>query len=172
MHNTDWRYALFLKYRIRYRVRQIRDLMATWVAWQRFNQPADFQPPAWEEADVFNNVLPWTVASAALGKTEEHLRYKVYCIAQELQRCEEELLFLPQDALNTLQYFHHQFHKLQAAHQAAVAAEQQASSAIEQSMCRGRAYKLSAWLMRIASMQNRAAEAFEKAGWLERLAPA
>lgn len=153
-------------------MRQIRDLMATWVAWQRFNQPADFQPPAWEEADVFNNVLPWTVASAAQGKTEQHLRYKVYCIAQELQRCQEELLFLPQDALNTLLYFQHQHNKLQLAREAALAAEQQASCTMEKGMCRGRAYKLSAWLARVASMQNRAVEAFEKAGWLGRPAGA
>ena len=85
-------------------MRQIRELMAVWEGWQRFNQPLDFLPPT----DVFSNVLPWTAASGAQGLTEQHMRYKVYCIAQELQRCEEELRFLPQDALNTLHYLDHQ----------------------------------------------------------------
>lgn len=58
-------------------MRKIRELMAVWEGWQRFNQPADFQPPPWTEAEVFNNELPWTAASASQGLTEQHLRYKV-----------------------------------------------------------------------------------------------
>ena len=152
--------------RIRYRVRQIRELMAVWEGWQRFNQPAGFQPPAWDEADVFNNVLPWTAASAAQGLTEQHMRYKVFCIAQELQRCEEELRFLPQDALNTLQYLTHQQQVLGAALAAMHAAQQQAVGAAEQAMCEGRSHALRAWQARITSMQRRAAQAFREAGWI------
>ena len=59
-------------------LRQTRELMALWDTWKRFNQAPGFQPPAWDEADVFNNVLPWTAASAAQGPTEQHLRFKVY----------------------------------------------------------------------------------------------
>ena len=135
-------------------MRQIRELMAIWEGWLRFNQPVGFQPPCWEEADVFDNVLPWTAASGAQGLTEQHMRYKVYCIAQELQRCEEELRFLPQDALNTLEYLSDQQSMLAAA-LAAVPAEEG-----------GRAHALRAWQARITTMQRSAAKAFRGAGWI------
>lgn len=138
-------------------MRQIRELMAVWEGWQRFNQPLDFLPPTWEEADVFSNVLPWTAASGAQGLTEQHMRYKVYCIAQELQRCEEELRFLPQDALNTLHYLDHQQVLLAAALVAVLA---------EPVMQEGRAHVLRAWQARITGMQLQAAQAFREAGWI------
>jgi hypothetical protein len=153
--------------RIRYRVRQIRELMAVWEGWKRFNQPPGYQPPAWDESDIYNNVLPWTVASTAEGVTEQHLRYKIYCVAQELCRCEEELRYLPQDALNTLHYFQHQQEQLAAAQAAAGVAERAAATPVQQAVCRGKAYILRAWQARIASMQQRAAEAFQQAGWIE-----
>jgi len=158
--------------RIRYRVRQIRELMAVWEGWLRFNQPPDFQPPAWEEADVFNNVLPWTAASGAQGLTEQHVHYKVYCIAQELQRCEEEQRFLPQDAMNTLCYLQHQQRMLADAVAAINNGGQQAVACAEQLMCRGQAHTLQAWQARIAIMQQKAARAFHKAGWLAPATPA
>lgn len=71
-------------YRIRYRVRQIRELMAVWEAWQRFNQEPEFELPAWEEADVFSNVLPWMAASPAQSTTEQHARYKVICAVEAM----------------------------------------------------------------------------------------
>ena len=59
--------------------------MVVWDAWQRFGQAFGFEPPVWDEVAVFNNELPWTAASGAQGPTEQHMRYKVYCVAQELQ---------------------------------------------------------------------------------------
>lgn len=50
---------------MQYRIRLIRQLMSEWAAWFTFMQPPGVQPPAYEEADVFNNILPWTEASAA-----------------------------------------------------------------------------------------------------------
>lgn len=147
-------------------MRQIRELMAVWEGWQRFNRPPSFQPPAWEEADVFNNILPWTVASAAQGLTEQHMRYKVYCIAQELKRCEEELHFLPQDAVNMLHYFRHQQHQLAAALEKERTELLQAATPAARVMSQGRAYALRAWQARLATMQQRAAAAFQKAGWI------
>lgn len=152
--------------RIRYRVRQIRELMAVWEGWMRFNQPANYQPPAWEEADLFNNVLPWTAASAAYGLTEQHLHYKAYCISQELRRCEEELRFLPQDAVNTLRYFESQQNQLAAALEAANSGERQAAAPAVAAMWRGKAHIACTWQARIAGMQQAAATAFQKAGWI------
>lgn len=106
---------------------------------------------------MFSNVLPWTAASGAQGLTEQHMRYKVYCIAQELQRCEEELRFLPQDALNTLHYLDHQQVLLAAALVAVLA---------EPVMQEGRAHVLRAWQARITGMQLQAAQAFREAGWI------
>lgn len=140
--------------------------MAVWEAWQRFNQDRNFELPAWEEADVFNNVLPWTAASSAQGLTEQHLRYKVYCISQEIERCHEELRFLPQDALNAMQYYQHQQRVLAAAVGAVRAAEQQAQAPSEVAACRGRAYALQAWQARIAGIHQQAAEAFQEVGWM------
>lgn len=166
-HNTG-----LIRDKIRYRVRQIRELMAVWEGWLRFNQSPDFQPPAWEEADVFSNVLPWTAASAAQGLTEQHVRYKVYCIAQELQRCEEEQRFLPQDAVNTLCYFQHQQRVLADAVAATISRGQQTVASAEQAICRGQVHTLQAWQARIAIMQRKAAQAFQKAGWLAATNPA
>ena len=91
---------------------------------------------------------------------------QVYCIAQELDRFCEELRFLPQDALNALQYYQHQQRVLAAAVQAAQAVEQQAEVPSERTMGRGRVYALRAWQARIAAMQQQAAAAFQEAGWI------
>lgn len=156
--------------RIRYRVGLIRDSMAEWQNWKRFNRPTDYQPPAWDEADVFNNVLPWTVASTAEGLTEQHLRYKAYCLGQELQRCQEELRFLPQDALNMLRYYQHQQAQLQAALVAAQQGERAAQAPADAAMWRGKAYIARAWQARIAALQQSAVAAFQKIGWIVTLA--
>jgi hypothetical protein len=149
-------------------VQQIRELMAVWEGWKRFNQAPEYRPPAWEEADVFNNVLPWTPASSAEGLTEQHIRYKVYCIVQELRRCEEELRFLPQDAVNTLRYYQKQYAELTTALDGLQHLEALAAGPAELAMCRGKAHVLRAWQARIASMQQQALVAFEKAGWIVR----
>jgi hypothetical protein len=145
--------------RIHYRVKSIRELMAVWESWHRFGQPAGYEPPEWDEADVYSNVLPWTAASAAQGMTEQHLRYKVYCAAQELQRCEEELEYLPQDAVNTLEYF--------AWQQQQLAGALGALGATATGMAAGQAHMLRAWQARIAHMQQQAVAAFMKVGWIE-----
>lgn len=144
-------------------MRHIRELMSVWEAWQRFGQPAAFEPPQWDEADVFNNVLPWTAASAASGLTEQHLRFRIYCVAQELQRCNEELTFLPQDALNVLSYFEWQQQQLAAA-LAATGGTQLAGVAAQ--MAAGKSHMLKAWQARIAVLQQQAVAAFVGAGWL------
>ena len=149
--------SALIRSRVQYRVKTIRELMAAWESWQRFGQPPGFQPPQWDEADVFSNVLPWTVASPAHGMTEQHLRYKVYCAAQELQRCQEELRFLPQDAVNTLQYFEWQQQQLSAALQAV---NPQLGCAA------GRAHMLRTWQARIFHLQQQALDAFVKADGL------
>lgn len=149
--------SALIRSRVQYRVKAIRELMAVWESWQRFGQPPGFEPPQWDEADVFSNVLPWTAASPAHGMTEQHLRYKVYCAAQELQRCQEELRFLPQDAVNTLQYFEWQQQQLAAALQAV---NPQLGCAA------GRAHMLRAWQARISHLQRQALDAFVKAGWV------
>lgn len=141
--------------------------MSLWEAWQRFGQPTDFQVHSWEEADVFGNVLPWTAASTAQGQTEQHLRYKVYCIAQELQRCREELLFLPQDALNALAYYQYQQEVLAAALAAARTAAAQAGSPADAPMSRGREHSLLSWQARVAGLQRKAVAAFQKAGMIK-----
>ena len=148
--------SALIRSRVQYRIKSIRELMAVWESWQRFCQPPGFEPPQWDEADAFSNVLPWTVASPAHGMTEQHIRYKVYCAAQELRRCEEELRFLPQDAVNTLQYFEWQQQQLAAA-----------IEALDPCSAAGRVHMLSAWRARIAHMQRIALAAFVKAGWLE-----
>lgn len=135
-------------------MRQIREHMALWEAWYRFGMPADCQPPAWEEADVFNNTLPWAANSPAHGLTEQHMRFKVYCVAQELRRSEEELEFLPQDAYNTLYYYEWQLQQL-----AAVICKQPALEA-------GAAHMLRAWRARIAVLHRSAVDAFVKLGWI------
>ena len=154
--------------RIRYRVRHIRELMSVWEGWMRFNQPAGYQPPAWDEADVFNNVLPWTVASTAEGLSEQHLRYRVFCVVQELRRCQEELRFLPQDALNTLRHYSRQQQQLSAA--VADLRCQAAVTPAQVAHCRGKEHMLRAWQARIATLQQQAQDAFQEAGWIEQSA--
>jgi len=138
--------------------------MALWEAWQRFNQPADFELPAWDEADVLDNVLPWTAASSAYASTEQHLRYKLFCISQELQRCEEELRFLPQDALNTLTYYQHQRQLLAVGIADQMGNVEQAACPAERAMCKGRMHVLQAWDAQVRSITGQAAQAFIAAG--------
>jgi hypothetical protein len=152
--------------RIRYRARQIRELMSVWEAWMRFEQPPDFHPPTWDEADVFTNVLPWTAASGAAGLTEQHLRFRAYCISQEQRRCEEELRFLPQDAMNTLRYYAEQQQQLVAARAAAEATALQAAVPAARALARGKAYLARTWQARIAGMQHAAVAAFTSTGWV------
>ena len=66
--------------RMRYRIRTIRELMALWEQWYLFMQPAGTPLPAWEEREVFNNILPWTAASSAGGVSKEHLEFKLYSL--------------------------------------------------------------------------------------------
>lgn len=150
--------------RIRYRLRQIRELMAVWDAWQRFNQPADFQPPAWEEADVFSNRLPW---AASGPENAHHLRFRIYCVAQELQRCEEELRFLPMDAQNALRYLEHQLQLLATGVAAAQVAGQLAGTAAQQAMWCGKAHVLRAWQARIATLHQDSLKLCCEVGWME-----
>lgn len=91
---------------------------------------------------------------------------KVYCVTQELERCKEELRFLPRDAINTLHYFSYQQSLIAAAVAAARKGQQEASTPAEAALCSGRVYALTAWQARIAGMQRSAAAAFQKAGWI------
>lgn len=43
----------------------ISQLMSEWAAWVTFMQPPAAQPPVYDIAEVYKNVLPWTEASAA-----------------------------------------------------------------------------------------------------------
>lgn len=137
--------------------------MAVWDAWQRFNQPADFQPPPWDEADVFSNCLPW---AATGSQHKQHLSFRIYCVVQELQRCEEELVFLPMDAANTLLYFEHQQRVLAGGVAAAQAAAGEAGTAAQQAVWCGKVHVLQAWQARIAAAQQKALKAFCDAGWM------
>ena len=152
--------------RIRYRVRLIRQLMSEWEAWFTFQQDASVRPPRWEEADVFSNVLPWTEASAAQGVTADHLRFKLYCVQQELLRTEEELEYLPQDALNSLAYFQHQQQLLSSALQRCQARVAVAATPWEQQYFSGRVHILSSWHVRIGFLYLAAWKAFAKVGWV------
>lgn len=89
---------------------------------------------------------------------------QVYCLAQELRRCEEELSFLPQDAANTLEYFEWQQQQLATALTALHASPEGAG--LPPLMIAGRAHMLRAWQARIANMQREAAAAFAKVGWV------
>ena len=137
---------------MRYRIRTIRELMALWEQWYLFMQPAGTPLPAWEEREVFNNILPWTAASSAGGVSKEHLEFKLYSAVQELYRCEEELLFLPADAVSTLDYY--QFLR-EAVHTAAEAVQSQLAAAntpAEQASLTGRLHILRSWFNQLGAL--------------------
>jgi len=139
-----------------------------WEQWSRFMQPDSEPIPQWEERDVFNNILPWTAASAARGPTQQHLRYKFYCTVQELQRCYEEQLYLPSDAACTLNYYQRQREILDAAMAAATAeaAALPASACVQREMLKGRLHILKSWGYRIGALQLSACESFKSIGWI------
>lgn len=124
------------------------------------------RPPRWEEADVFSNVLPWTEASAAQGITADHLCFKLYCVQQELLRMEEELEFLPQDALNSLAYFQRQQQLLSIAQQHCQARLAVAAAPWEQQYFSGRLHVLSSWQVRIGRLHLAAWKSFVTVGWV------
>lgn len=140
--------------------------MSEWEAWYTFMQPPQVQPPLWEDADVFSNLLPWTEASGVDGITADHLRFKLYTIQQELLRCQEELHFLPQDALNSLAYFQHQQSLLHSAHATCEAQLSTATAAWHVQQLRGRLHILSSWQRHVESLHCAALQAFAKAGWV------
>ena len=147
-------------------MRLIRQLMSEWEAWCTFQQDTLVRPPRWEEADIFNNVLPWTEASVAQGITADHLRFKLYCIQQELLRTEEELEYLPQDALNSLAYFQQQQQLLSNAQQQSQARLAAATASWEQQYFAGRVHILSSWQVRIGGLHRAAWKAFSNVGWV------
>ena len=147
----------------------IRKTMAAWVQWYLFEQPAGTSPPAWSEGDVFNNILPWTPASTGAVASREHLHFKLHCAVQERQRCEEELVFLPEDAISTLDYYQRQREQVEAA-AAAAAAAAVANAAVPtaaEALLAGRVHILRCWSNRIGTLQLRALNAFAAVGWVD-----
>jgi hypothetical protein len=140
--------------------------MSEWEAWFVFHQDPSVRPPKWEEADIFNNVLPWTEASTAAGITADHLRFKLYCIQQELLRTEEELQYLPQDGLNCLAYFQHQQELLHNAFVQCQAHLGAATTAWERAYLTGRRHALSSLQQRVGRLYHAAWASFVKAGWV------
>lgn len=147
-------------------MRLIRQLLSEWEAWYTFQRDQSVQPPKWEEADVFNNVLPWTEASAAQGITADHLRFKLYGIQQELLRTEEELEYLPQDGLNSLAYFQRQQELLHAAQQHCRAQAGAAPTAWEKQYLSGRLHILSSCQRHVGRLHRAAWASFCSVGWV------
>ncbi len=145
-------------------MRLIRQLMSEWEAWLTFQQDPPVQPPKWEEADLFNNVLPWTKASTAQGITTEHLRFKLFCIQEELLRTEEELEYLPQDALNSLAYFQCQQDLLNVAQERCEVLLGAAARA--QKYLEGRLHVLSSRQRHVGHLHHAAWVAFVKVDWI------
>ena len=140
--------------------------MSEWEAWYTFSQDPSVRPPKWEEADIFSNVLPWTEASMSQGITADHLRFKLYCIQQELLRTEEELEYLPQDPINSLAYFQHQLELLHAAQEQCNAQLSSASTAWEQQYLKGRLHILSSWQRHVSRLHHAAWVSFIEKGWV------
>lgn len=76
----------------------------------------------------------------------------MYCAAQELQRCQEELQFLPQDAVNMLRYWAWQQEQLAAA-LATIQEQQHGGARFAAMLAAGQAHQLQAWQARVAVMQ-------------------
>lgn len=129
-------------------------------------QPPAVQPPAWSEADVFSNVLLWTEASAARGMTADHLRFKLFSVQQELLRTREELEYLPQDALNSLDYLQQQQELLECAQQACEAQLAGVATPWAQQYLMGRKHILSSWQARVGRQYRAAWAAFTEVGWV------
>lgn len=66
--------------------------------------------------DVFKNRLPWYAdpSGRSAGSGEEHLKLKLHKLRSERFRSEEDLLYLPTDAVKVLLYFGRQIRLLQS----------------------------------------------------------
>ena len=84
-------------------------------------QPDDFQPTSVNEELVLRGELPWNSGTAAHSVTVEALQLKRHRLAAELDRCAEELRFLPGDARNVLDVYDYHQALLSAADSAAAA---------------------------------------------------
>lgn len=100
------------------------------------------------------------------GLTADHLRFKLYSIQQELLRTKEELEYLPQDAVNTLQYFQQQQEILNAVHSKCEAALSEAGSPWAGEYLRGRLHILACWQAHVGRLYKTAWTAFSEAGWV------
>jgi hypothetical protein len=95
--------------RIRFRHRKIRQLLATWGAWQAFMQDPRWVAPQVDEDEVFGGSLPWQ-PSDANGQKPSGLALQLAWTraTAELQRTREELYFLEADPPVLAEFYSYQ----------------------------------------------------------------
>lgn len=103
-----------LQYRLTAAKKRILDLMSAWTALHALgNEHAVL--PAFDEADVLSNVLPWQHASSSKGPvTHQQMQLQLYQVESELARDGEELDFLPHDAMRCVLRYQRQIAMMQA----------------------------------------------------------
>lgn len=103
-----------LKARIRkteINVMYLIELLRVW------HEAAGIEMPAISQKDAFSNQLPWYVGQGGSGGSSpslDYVRLKLHKLQHEKRRCEEELRYLPTDAVKVLLYFGRQIALLQS----------------------------------------------------------
>lgn len=99
-----------LNKRVKDRMKKIRDLLVTLAGW---NEQAGIPDTGLTLDTVLSNVLPWHTGGQYKDCSLDFLRLKLFKMESEAKRCEEELLYLPSDAVKALLYFGKQIRLLQ-----------------------------------------------------------
>lgn len=97
--------------RIADRRKKIRELLVDLASW---NEQANKPSVELSEDDVIRNKLPWYIGGEYKNCSFEFLQLKLYKMESESKRCEEELAYLPSDAVKVMLYFAKQISLLQA----------------------------------------------------------
>jgi hypothetical protein len=122
--------------------------------------------PAYEEEDVYDNVLPWQPAQSAARSSEE-LRLRYHRVRQELKRCEEELTYLAGDAVRVIAYYVRQLGLIEQW----ILQQPEAHADIVPTAIHGRIHIMHLAQKRLCSKLKHALATFASCGWLS-LGPA
>lgn len=100
------------------RIRKTRIKVLWFIqVWRLWNETAGIHMPEITEKDAFGNQLPWYVGPSGTGgssHTLDYVKLKLHKLQNERKRCEEELMYLPSDAVRVLLYFGRQIALLQS----------------------------------------------------------
>ena len=137
--------------------KKVRNLMLNWEFWHK-RQMSDQELPKYTIEDVFRGSPPWGGLSGTAPAGEEEIQLRFYRANAEVQRCVEEMGFMPGEAANSLNLYRYQISILCRAIESRVGCEN--TSALAQ----GEVFYLVGFLRKVMVLESNALSVYAKVG--------